>query len=171
MSVSSSRVIRSPTDGKSMPNMRCSDSCHAAPMPRIARPPLTWSSVTAILARTAGCRYVTPVTSVPTCKPPGGRGEGGDGDPPIELRAGRDRSLVARAGTGPERDEVVERERGVEAELVGSQPHVAELRVVGVLWRGLDADQHGHSLTYGRPMAAGADALPTNVARATRAMM
>ena len=45
----------------------CSTSYHAAPMPRIARPCEITSSVVTILASSAGLRYVTPVTSVPSC--------------------------------------------------------------------------------------------------------
>jgi hypothetical protein len=34
-------------------------------MPSVNRPPLTWSTVTAMLATTAGWRYVLPRTRVP----------------------------------------------------------------------------------------------------------
>ena len=56
--------MRSPTGGNSHPYARCSESFHAAPMPRIARPREITSSVVTIFASIAGLRYVTPVTSV-----------------------------------------------------------------------------------------------------------
>ena len=48
-----------------MPKSSCSSSNHAPPMPRIARPPLMWSSVVAILAVSAGLRNVF----APTIRP------------------------------------------------------------------------------------------------------
>ncbi len=47
------------------PKAVCSVSNHAAPMPRIARPPLMWSRVVAILAVTAGSRNVLAPTISP----------------------------------------------------------------------------------------------------------
>ncbi len=52
-------------DPKSRPNASCSSSNHAPPMPRIARPPLMWSSVVAILAVSDGTRNVL----APTIRP------------------------------------------------------------------------------------------------------
>jgi hypothetical protein len=65
-SASSNRSNRSFTGGKSTPSASCSTSNHAAPMPRNARPPEITSSDVTIFASTAGFRYVTPVTSVPS---------------------------------------------------------------------------------------------------------
>ena len=44
----------------------CSGSIHAPPMPRMARPPLMWSSVAAVLATSPGLRNVLAPTSRPT---------------------------------------------------------------------------------------------------------
>jgi hypothetical protein len=66
VSASSSRSMRSPIGGNSKPRPACSDSFHAAPMPRRARPWEITSSVVTIFASNAGLRYVTPVTSVPS---------------------------------------------------------------------------------------------------------
>ena len=55
-SASSRRSSRSPAGGKSKPSPSCSTSYQAAPMPRMARPPLMTSSVVTILARCAGLR-------------------------------------------------------------------------------------------------------------------
>ena len=49
----------------SMPKSRCSSSNQAAPRPRIARPPLIWSSVVAIFATRAGLRIVFAPTMSP----------------------------------------------------------------------------------------------------------
>ena len=43
----------------------CSSSFQAAPIPKMARPPDSTSSVVTCFASIAGFRYVTPVTSVP----------------------------------------------------------------------------------------------------------
>ena len=48
-----------------IPKSRCSSSNQAAPIPRIARPLLMWSSVVAILATTAGLRNVFAPTISP----------------------------------------------------------------------------------------------------------
>src|SRR5207247_1665448 len=48
-----------------MPYAWCSFSCHAAPMPQMSRPPEMMSTCAAILATTAGWRYVLPETIVP----------------------------------------------------------------------------------------------------------
>ena len=48
-----------------MPKSWCSSSNHAPPIPRIARPPLMWSSVVAILAVSAGLRNVFAPTMRP----------------------------------------------------------------------------------------------------------
>jgi len=45
--------------------MVCSISAQAAPSPNSSRPPERWSTVTAVLASTAGWRYVFPVTMQP----------------------------------------------------------------------------------------------------------
>src|SRR6266567_574176 len=59
--------VHAPTNrGNSNPYPACSSLFQAAPMPRIARPFETTSSVVTIFARSAGLRYVTPVTSVPS---------------------------------------------------------------------------------------------------------
>ncbi len=52
--------------GNGIPYWSCSFSNQAAPTPYSARPPEMWSIVAAMLAASAGCRYVTPVTSMPT---------------------------------------------------------------------------------------------------------
>ncbi len=65
-SASARRSKRSFTGGKSTPRALCSTSYQAAPMPRNARPLEITSRVVTILARSAGLRYVTPVTSVPS---------------------------------------------------------------------------------------------------------
>ena len=52
-------------DPKSSPKSSCSSSNHAPPMPRIARPPLMWSSVVAIFAVSVGSRNVF----APTIRP------------------------------------------------------------------------------------------------------
>jgi hypothetical protein len=62
---SSSSSNRSLTGGQAYPYARDSVSFHAAPMPSIALPDETTSSVVTTLARNAGLRYVTPVTIVP----------------------------------------------------------------------------------------------------------
>ena len=49
-----------------MPYSRCSVSNHAPPMPRIARPPLMWSSVVAVLATMLGLRNVFAPTRSPS---------------------------------------------------------------------------------------------------------
>ena len=49
-----------------MPWAVCSSSIHAPPMPRIARPSLTWSSVAAVLATSPGLRNVLAPTSSPS---------------------------------------------------------------------------------------------------------
>ncbi len=48
-----------------MPWAWCSGSIQAPPMPRIARPPLMWSSVAASLATRPGLRNVLAPTSRP----------------------------------------------------------------------------------------------------------
>ena len=53
--------------GNGIPYWLCSSSYQAAPIPRFIRPCDTWSIVVAMLASTAGCRYVTPVTMIPHC--------------------------------------------------------------------------------------------------------
>ena len=56
-SASRSQRSRSPGDSPmSMPKALASDSSHAEPMPRYARPPLMWSSAVTILATSAGLR-------------------------------------------------------------------------------------------------------------------
>ena len=65
-SASSRRSKRSFTGGNGTPSASCSTSNQAAPIPRNARPDDTTSRVVTILARMAGFRYVTPVTSVPS---------------------------------------------------------------------------------------------------------
>src|SRR5437762_10759491 len=59
--------LRRPTrwSRPSMPYISCSISFHAAPIPNSSRPPERWSTVTASLASTTGCRYVLPVTMQP----------------------------------------------------------------------------------------------------------
>ena len=52
-------------DPNSSPNASCSSPNHAAPMPRIARPLLRWSSVVAIFATRAGLRNVFAPTISP----------------------------------------------------------------------------------------------------------
>ena len=52
-------------DPNSSPNASCSSSNHAPPMPRIARPPLMWSRVVAILAVSVGARNVLAPTISP----------------------------------------------------------------------------------------------------------
>ena len=54
--------------GKSMPYSPCSSSFQAAPMPSSIRPPEMWSIVVAMLATTAGWRYVTPETMIPQAR-------------------------------------------------------------------------------------------------------
>ena len=49
----------------SSPKSSCSSSNQAPPMPRIARPPLTWSRVVAIFATRAGLRNVLAPTMSP----------------------------------------------------------------------------------------------------------
>ncbi len=53
-------------DPKSIPNASCSRSNQAPPMPRIARPPLRWSSVTASFAVSPGLRNVFAPTIRPS---------------------------------------------------------------------------------------------------------
>ncbi len=62
---SSSMSMRTPIRGNGMPYWSCSSSNQAAPIPSSSRPPETWSMVAAMFATTAGCRYVTPRTSIP----------------------------------------------------------------------------------------------------------
>ncbi len=57
---------RSTLWSKGMPNASNSGWCHPAPRPRMKRPPLTSSTVTAIFASRAGCRKGTHITSVPS---------------------------------------------------------------------------------------------------------
>jgi hypothetical protein len=52
---------------KGTPKASNSGWCQPAPNPRITRPPLTSSSVVAILANTAGLRNGVHKTSVPSC--------------------------------------------------------------------------------------------------------
>ncbi len=52
--------------GNGTPRPRCSRSNQAAPMPSIARPPESTSSVVTVFTSTPGWRYVTPVTIVPS---------------------------------------------------------------------------------------------------------
>ncbi len=65
-------MMRSPSSKRSKrrsngtPNARNSGSFQPAPRPRITRPPLTSSSVSAIFASTAGLRSGTAVTYVPS---------------------------------------------------------------------------------------------------------
>ena len=54
--VSSRRSNRSAKGGKGKPRPTASRSCQAAPMPRLARPPESTSSVLTCLTRKAGCR-------------------------------------------------------------------------------------------------------------------
>ena len=49
----------------SIPKSSCSSSNQAPPIPRIARPPLMWSSVVAIFATRAGLRNVLAPTMSP----------------------------------------------------------------------------------------------------------
>ena len=49
-----------------MPYAPHSSSFQPAPSPSSSRPSETMSSVAAMLASTAGCRYTMPVTSTPT---------------------------------------------------------------------------------------------------------
>ena len=51
--------------GRGMPYAWCSFCCHPAPSPSTRRPLLMWSSVAAMFATTAGCRYRLPSTRVP----------------------------------------------------------------------------------------------------------
>ncbi len=53
-------------DPKSSPKSSCSSPNHAPPMPRIARPPLMWSSVVAIFAVSVGARNPFAPTISPT---------------------------------------------------------------------------------------------------------
>ena len=63
---SSSRFIRTPTGSHSpKPYASYSRWCQPAPIPRIVRPWLIWSSVVAIFAVRAGLRYGIPSTSCP----------------------------------------------------------------------------------------------------------
>ena len=63
---SASQRRRSPgLEPKGMPKATCSVSNQAAPMPRMARPPLMWSSVVIILATRAGLRNVLAPTMRP----------------------------------------------------------------------------------------------------------
>lgn len=63
---SPSLVIRSRAGQAGSPSMVSAYSSPPAPSPMSSRPPLRWSTVTAILARIAGCRYRFEVTMVPT---------------------------------------------------------------------------------------------------------
>ena len=65
---SSSQRSRSPGRAAELDARRraCSVSNHAPPMPRIARPPLMWSSVVAIFATSAGLRNVLAPTMRPS---------------------------------------------------------------------------------------------------------
>ena len=69
-----------------MPYCSCSFSCQPAPTPRRSRPPLSWSTVAAQFASTAGWRYVLPSTRVPRRSTVGGHGEGGEGRGALEGR-------------------------------------------------------------------------------------
>ncbi len=65
-SASASQRSRSPgLPPNRKPKPRCSISFQPLPMPRTARPPLTWSSVVTILATSAGLRYVLAPTMSP----------------------------------------------------------------------------------------------------------
>src|SRR5450759_2863164 len=63
--IGSSSPSQRSRSGKPEPNSRCSSSNQAAPRPRIARPPLIWSSVVAIFATRAGLRIVFAPTMSP----------------------------------------------------------------------------------------------------------
>ncbi len=64
---SSSRLNLSVKVPNSNPNWSCSSWNHPVPIPKIARPWLTTSSVVMIFASRVGLRYVLPVTKVPSC--------------------------------------------------------------------------------------------------------
>ena len=122
---SSSRSSRSPKpDPKSIPKASCSRSNHAPPMPRIARPPLRWSSVTASFAVRPGLRNVFAPTIRPERRAARHLRPAGEHRPALEDRA------LPRPD---DRVEVVPRPEARGARLLGADGGVAQRRPVGGL--------------------------------------
>ena len=89
---SASRSRRSPNPvPKSSPNAACSSSNQPPPSPRIARPPLMWSTVVASFAVSPGLRNVFAATRRPSRARVVTRRDGRERRPALELRGRRRR--------------------------------------------------------------------------------
>ena len=122
------------------PNASYSGSCQPEPTPRISRPSLTWSRVAAIFASSAALRNPVHITSVPSSTRLVASAIGRE-DRPALVDAGRDAVEAEQ--------HVVEHPDRVEAELLGTDGDLADLRirqraVVPVLFRDGQHDSDPH---------------------------
>ena len=158
---SSSQSSRWPKpDPKSMPWALCSCSIHAPPMPRIARPSLTWSSVAAIFADEARVAERVGPDEQPEPRPLGRHAAAARARPALEDRLVR---------VAEDRVEVVPRPEVVVAEPVdalGGVEHLGQSvawfqsRMPSFVRSSGPHGRHGRSQSSRRRLADGSRSLP-----------